>query len=156
MGTHKNGAATGRERYHERSASDTEGTDSLYGGGSVTACYAISGSRNFRGSPAAPVTASAARYPLRTAPSIVAGQPQRVQSPARKRLGILVGLRGRNCSRPGLAENVARTSFTTCAFSIFASAARGKNSANSRTASAITSARLMSTRLRDALTTNCR
>jgi hypothetical protein len=57
---------------------------------------AISGSRNFFGCPAAPVTASAARYPLRTAPSMVAGQPLRVQSPARNRLGILLALGGRN------------------------------------------------------------
>jgi hypothetical protein len=39
--------------------------------------------RNLRGWPDAASNASAARYPLRTAPSIVAGQSVRVQSPAR-------------------------------------------------------------------------
>ena len=52
--------------------------------------YPTSGSRNALASPAARVTASAARYPLRTAPSIVAGHPDRVQSPARNRFANLV------------------------------------------------------------------
>ena len=43
-----------------------------------------SGTRNFWVSPVADASASAAPYPLRTAPSIVAGHPVAVQSPARK------------------------------------------------------------------------
>src|SRR5208282_2325801 len=112
------------------------------------------GIRNTRGVPASFITASAARYPLRTAPSIVAGQPERVQSPARKRFRTEVRFTGRCASRPGLAENVARISLTTCDFSRRACWTAGKNSANSRTASAITSSRLASTKLREALTTS--
>src|SRR5512136_500437 len=65
---------------------------------------AMSGSRNRAGRPTAAVTASAARYPLRTAPSMVAGHPERVQSPARKTLGALVFASGRAASIPGRAE----------------------------------------------------
>ena len=66
----------------------------------ITLAGCIPQSRNFR--PARPrcVTASAARYPLRTAPSMVAGQPDRVQSPARNRFGILVALHGRAAPAP--------------------------------------------------------
>ena len=48
-----------------------------------------------------PLNASAAKYPLLTAPSIVAGQPVRVQSPARNRFGIAVLLRPVLASNPG-------------------------------------------------------
>jgi len=85
---------------------------------------------------------------------MVAGQPDRVQSPARKKLGNFVTAGGRLCSTPGRAENVARTSLTTCAFSSLASLTLGMNSASSPTASAMTSARGRSTSVRDALTTN--
>ena len=53
-------------------------------------------------------TPSAAMYPLRTAPSIVAGQPLRVQSPARYKLAIDDSVPGRKLSVSGAAENVAR------------------------------------------------
>src|SRR5579872_787606 len=45
--------------------------------------------------PAARASASAARYPLRTAPSMVAGHPVAVQSPARKTRGHPVAAAGR-------------------------------------------------------------
>ena len=72
-------------------------------------------------------TPSAARYPLRTAPSMVAGQPERVQSPARNKFGTLAfAAGGRSASVPGAAENVARSSLITCAFSSRASRTREK------------------------------
>src|SRR2546422_742326 len=83
----------------------------------------------------------AARYPLRTAPSIVAGQPERVQSPARNRLFTAVDAAGRFTSVSGAAEKVARTSLITCAFSSLAARAWGKNSASSASAIEMTSAR---------------
>ena len=50
-----------------------------------------SGERNWRSlRPAARARTSAARYPLRTAPSMVAGHPVAVQSPARKTRGHVV------------------------------------------------------------------
>src|SRR5581483_1700227 len=49
-------------------------------------------------------TACAALYPLLTAPSIVAGHPVAVQSPARKILGHGEGDPGRWESEPGSAE----------------------------------------------------
>ena len=55
----------------------------------------------------------AARYPLRTAPSIVAGQPVSVQSPARNRPSIGVRCGGRSASTPGRTANVAPCSVTT-------------------------------------------
>src|ERR1700728_2129647 len=55
-------------------------------------------------SPAAWASASAARYPLRTAPSMVAGQPVAVQSPARKTRGQAVVATGRCASIPGRGE----------------------------------------------------
>src|SRR6185437_8942789 len=57
---------------------------------------------------------SAALWPDRTAPSIVAGRPVAVQSPARNRLGqaVFAGARLASCS--GVAANVARRSFTIC------------------------------------------
>ena len=39
---------------------------------------------------------------------MVAGHPDRVQSPARKKLEYFVREEGRNASSPGFAENVAR------------------------------------------------
>src|SRR5258708_3695162 len=64
-----------------------------------------SGTRNLESfTPAAYVRASAARYPLRTAPSIVAGQPVAVQSPARKTRGHTVAAGGRYASMPGRGE----------------------------------------------------
>ena len=68
----------------------------------------MSGNRKFCARPAAAVTASAAMYPLRTAPSIVEGQPERVQSPARNRFRMGVRVPGRSGSSPGMAEKVAR------------------------------------------------
>jgi len=59
------------------------------------------------------VTVSAAFLPDRTAPSIVAGRPVSVQSPARTRFrqGVRAGGRRRVCS--GVWANVARFSLTT-------------------------------------------
>ena len=57
-------------------------------------------------------TASAARWPLIAALSIVAGRPVLIQSPARNRPGTEVTVRGRpGC--PGATEKVARFSRTT-------------------------------------------
>lgn len=81
--------------------------------------------------------ASAAKWPLRAALSIVDGQPVAVQSPARKQFGHGDLDVGRAASMPGGTPKVARTSFTSTAFSSFAEAAAGKNSASSRRASAI-------------------
>lgn len=55
---------------------------------------------------------SAHRSPLMTAPSIVAGKPVAVQSPARKRFGIEVACAGRKPSASGEHEIVARFSRT--------------------------------------------
>src|SRR5450631_1295489 len=55
-------------------------------------------------SPAARERDSAARYPLRTAPSMVAGHPVAVQSPARKTRGQAVMEVGRWASMPGRGE----------------------------------------------------
>ena len=63
-----------------------------------------SGDRNRRFCPAARASASAARYPLRTAPSMVAGQPVAVQSPARKTRDQAVEASGRWRSIPGRGE----------------------------------------------------
>src|ERR1700694_6351161 len=64
-----------------------------------------SGTRNLESfTPAAYVRASAAIYPLRTAPSIVAGQPVAVQSPARKTRGHTVAAGGRCASMHGRGE----------------------------------------------------
>src|SRR5271166_6843604 len=57
-----------------------------------------------------PLSASAAAYPLRTAPSIVDGHPVAVQSPARNNRGHGLLCDGRNASLPGAGENVACTS----------------------------------------------
>src|SRR5262249_18829461 len=51
--------------------------------------------------------ASAAARPLRTAPSIVAGQPVAVHAPARKRPGAAVREGGRSAREPGAWRNVA-------------------------------------------------
>ena len=63
-----------------------------------------SGDRNCASCPAPRARASAARYPLRTAPSMVAGQPVAVQSPARKTRGQGVTGPGRYASIPGRGE----------------------------------------------------
>ncbi len=42
---------------------------------------------------------------------MVAGQPERVQSPARNRFGIAVRLTGRRDSRPGAAEKFVALNF---------------------------------------------
>ncbi len=90
------------------------------------------GARNTRSvSPAARATASAAALPLRTAPSMVAGQPVAVQSPARNTRGQMVCARGRYASTPGCGEYVAWTSLITVDFTRFASRAPGKNSRSS-------------------------
>src|SRR5208282_2980815 len=78
--------------------------------------------------PEASSTASAAWYPLRTAPSMVAGHPVAVQSPARKTRGHGVAGVGRKASMPGRGEYVALTSLITVAFTRFAARAAGKNS----------------------------
>ena len=57
------------------------------------------------------------------------GQPVAIQSPARKQFGHGDTAAGRAASIPGGTVNVARTSFTSAAFSSFASATAGKNSA---------------------------
>src|SRR5207247_382361 len=62
-----------------------------------------SGIRKDFGVPAYLVRASAARNPLRTAPSMVAGQPVAVQSPARKRRGNGLTSWANEC-RPSGAE----------------------------------------------------
>ena len=51
--------------------------------------------------------------PLRTALSIVAGQPVAVQSPASHRLATGVRLSSRCLAEPGAAAKVARGCFTT-------------------------------------------
>ena len=83
------------------------------------------------GSPQSENMASAARYPLRTAPSIVAGHPVAVQSPARNRLGSGVRCEGRQRSAPGCGEKVAAVSFTTVAFRSRASRDSGRTCCNS-------------------------
>ena len=82
---------------------------------------------------------------------MVAGQPVRVQSPAKNSRGMREAAGGR--TSPGIAENVALTSFTTCTLSSRAWRTAGRNSPSSRTARSTTSCRGISTRLRDALTT---
>ena len=57
---------------------------------------------------------SAARLPERIAPSMVAGRPVSVQSPARTRLRHLVTAPGRMASCAGVAAKVARRSRTIC------------------------------------------
>src|SRR6267378_6984187 len=57
-----------------------------------------------------PSSASAALYPLRTAPSMVAGQPVAVQSPAKKKFWTVVSCLGRQRSTPGSGEKVAAAS----------------------------------------------
>src|SRR5216684_6042497 len=59
-------------------------------------------------------TRSAARFPERTDPSIVAGNPVSVQSPARNRFLQLVDGPGRSAFCSGVASNVARRSRTIC------------------------------------------
>ena len=93
-----------------------------------------SGCQILRQHPLVPVTASAAMYPLRTAPSIVEGQPVRVQSPASTSPGTSVFCNGRNRSSPGTTLNVAFASFITRRFRNTARFAAGKNSPNSRSA----------------------
>src|SRR5579864_4404254 len=82
-------------------------------------------------------TAAAARCPLRTAPSIVAGRPVSVQSPAMKRPGTDVTPAGRG-GAPGAIENDARGSRTTTDRRHRAAAAAGSNRPSSRVAVAAT------------------
>src|SRR5437763_9225847 len=79
-----------------------------------------SGTRKTFGFRACLATASAARYPLRTAPSMVAGHAVAVQSPARNKRGHGVAFVGRYRSMPGTGEKVAFTSLITVAFTRFA------------------------------------
>src|ERR1700676_1059212 len=104
--------------------------------------------------PANRASASAARYPLRTAPSMVAGQPVAVQSPERKTRGHAVSGLGRYWSIPGRGEYVACTSLITVDLSSFASHASGKNSSASFTAISTISDLDLSTRLREQLTSS--
>ena len=63
-----------------------------------------SGERNCASCPVPRARASAARYPLRTAPSMVAGHPVAVQSPGRKTRGQGVTGPGLYASMPGRGE----------------------------------------------------
>src|SRR5215468_3345642 len=67
---------------------------------------------------------SAARCPLTTALSIVAGRPVSIQSPARNRPGTAVRVDGRG-GCPGATENVALFSRTTTARRTVAARAAG-------------------------------
>src|SRR5215475_3465984 len=58
-------------------------------------------------------TIRAQSCPLWTAPSIVAGNPVAVQSPARKKLSNRVRLEGRSLAVPTVCEIVASYSLTT-------------------------------------------
>ncbi len=58
--------------------------------------------------------ASAAEKPERMAPSIVAGTPVFVQSPASRRLARALRVSGRRASSSGVAAKVARFSFMIC------------------------------------------
>src|SRR3954463_9921928 len=113
-----------------------------------------SGERNRMAFPETPVRASAARYPLRTAPSMVAGQPVAVQSPARNTRGQGVIGTGRWASIPGRGEYVAFTSLITVDLTRFAARAAGKNSRTSLSASSTISVRDLSIRVFDELTTS--
>src|ERR1700722_9598358 len=90
-----------------------------------------SGCNNFRGVPASERIASAAKKPLRTAPSIVDGQPVEVQSPARNNPVWEVPCGGRHPAEPGAGENVADISFTTVPFTSDASRVAGSTLRNS-------------------------
>src|SRR5258708_20810842 len=70
--------------------------------------------------------AAAAAWPLFTAPSIVAGRPVPVQSPARKKSVIGVTGPGRSASFSGVQEKVARFSLITAVRTTFASAPAGE------------------------------
>src|SRR6266516_4115437 len=59
-------------------------------------------------------TRSAARFPERIAPSMVAGKPVMVKSPASHRLLHAVVAAGRLAFSPGVAAKVARRSRTIC------------------------------------------
>src|SRR5208283_164461 len=72
-----------------------------------------SGTTKRHASPAALARASAVRYPARTAPSMVEGQPVAVQSPLRKRRGQGVDGDKRKPSLSGAGAKVACTSLTT-------------------------------------------
>src|SRR6266852_4752241 len=115
-----------------------------------------SGWRNFRGVPATRSTASAARYPLRTAPSIVAGQPVAVQSPARNNPRTDVSCFGRQRSTPGSGEKVAAASLITVAFTNCASRAAGSAWRTSLRQKSIISWRDFGSKSYDALITSCR
>src|SRR6266850_944944 len=117
---------------------------------------ARSGCKNLRGVPFERRTASAARYPLRTAPSIVAGQPVSVQSPARNNPRTEDSCFGRQRSTPGSAENVAAASFMTVAFTNSASRAAGSACRTSSKHRSIISWRDLCSKSYDALITSCR
>src|SRR5713226_7013930 len=117
---------------------------------------ARSSRKNFVGAPVSFITASAAKYPLRTGPSIVAGQPVAVQSPATKNPGILVRCCGRQRSTPGSGENVAAASLITVAFSNCASRAAGRAWRTSPRHKSIMSWRDFCSKSYDALITSCR
>ena len=72
-----------------------------------------------------PSTCRAARIPLRTAPSMVAGHPVSVHAPASATPGTGVAVPGRREACPGAAANVARGSLTTALATSSASRARG-------------------------------
>ena len=87
---------------------------------------------------------------------MVEGQPVAVQSPARKQLDHGDTAPGRAASMPGGTPNVARTSFTSAAFSNFAEDTAGKNSASSLTAWSMACSRESAAKPGEALTTNSR
>src|SRR5581483_2101700 len=92
----------------------------------TSATFGLSGERRRRGRAS---TASAAARPLRTAPSIVAGQPVSVQAPASASPGSAVRAPGRSGRVPGAARNVARGSRVTYASTTAACCAAGRRSA---------------------------
>jgi hypothetical protein len=119
-------------------------------------CGFRSGTSIVRAAPMLSQRASAAKCPDRAALSIVEGQPVAVQSPARKQFGHGEMAPGLDASIPGGTPKVARISFTSAAFSSFAEATAGKNSANSVTACVIAVSLGNFANSREALTTNSR
>ena len=97
--------------------------------------------------------AAAANRPLRTAPSIVDGQPVAVQSPARKRFGTADSAGGRTRSTPGRTDSTAVGSVTIRERSKRACRAAGKISLSSPTTVSSNSCRSPPQSPREALIT---
>jgi len=81
-------------------------------------------------------TASAANRPLITAPSIVAGQPVRTQSPAKLKVGNGESAVGRTRSAPGETEKTEWGSVTTRDRNKLAERASGNATRSSSTTAA--------------------